>query len=138
MSRRGWVLFLAMSVIWGVPYLLIKVAVEEFPPVVVVFLRCVVGMVLLPFLLVRRYRNARMWWAIGGAALGVALPYLLFGAPGQQPYPVTSFLWYLVIGIGAVLAFSVIARNSTSTDYVALCACVLNFILFITHFLRKL
>ena len=26
MSRRGWVLFAAMSLIWGIPYLLIKVA----------------------------------------------------------------------------------------------------------------
>ena len=47
MSRRGWALFLAMSLIWGVPYLLIKVAVEEFSPVLVVFLRCVVGAALL-------------------------------------------------------------------------------------------
>ena len=54
MSRRGWVLFVAMSVIWGVPYLLIKVAVGEFSPVVVVFLRCVVGAaLLLPWTLAR-------------------------------------------------------------------------------------
>jgi drug/metabolite transporter (DMT)-like permease len=54
MSRRGWALFVAMSVIWGVPYLLIKVAVGEFSPVVVVFLRCVVGAaLLLPWTLAR-------------------------------------------------------------------------------------
>ena len=47
MSRRGWVLFVAMSVIWGIPYLLIKVAVGEFSPVVVVFARCVIGAALL-------------------------------------------------------------------------------------------
>ena len=47
MSRRGWVLFLAMSVIWGVPYLLIKVAVDEVSPVMLVFARCVVGAALL-------------------------------------------------------------------------------------------
>jgi drug/metabolite transporter (DMT)-like permease len=53
-SRRGWALFVAMSVIWGVPYLLIKVAVDDFSPVVVVFLRCAVGAVLLvPWTLVR-------------------------------------------------------------------------------------
>jgi drug/metabolite transporter (DMT)-like permease len=53
-SRRGWVLFVAMSVIWGVPYLLIKVAVGEFSPVVLVFLRCVVGAaLLLPWTLAR-------------------------------------------------------------------------------------
>ena len=54
MSRRGWALFVAMSVIWGVPYLLIKVAVGEFSPVVVVFLRCVIGAaLLLPWTLAR-------------------------------------------------------------------------------------
>jgi drug/metabolite transporter (DMT)-like permease len=46
-SRRGWVLFLAMSVIWGVPYLLIKVAVDEVSPAMLVFARCVVGAALL-------------------------------------------------------------------------------------------
>jgi len=53
-SRRGWVLFGALAVIWGVPYLLIKVAVEEFSPVTVVFLRCVIGAaLLLPWALAR-------------------------------------------------------------------------------------
>ncbi len=47
MSRRGWVLFVAMSVIWGVPYLLIKVAVGEVTPAMLVFVRCVVGAALL-------------------------------------------------------------------------------------------
>ena len=28
MTRRGWVLFGALSLIWGVPYLLIKIAVD--------------------------------------------------------------------------------------------------------------
>src|SRR4051794_17704852 len=36
-----------MSVIWGVPYLLIKVAVGEVTPVMLVFARCVVGAALL-------------------------------------------------------------------------------------------
>jgi drug/metabolite transporter (DMT)-like permease len=54
MSRRGWALFVALAVIWGVPYLLIKVAVEDFSPVVVVFGRCVIGAaLLLPWTLTR-------------------------------------------------------------------------------------
>jgi len=32
MTRRGWVLFGALSVIWGVPYLLIKIAVTVRTP----------------------------------------------------------------------------------------------------------
>lgn len=39
MSRRGWTLFLAMCVIWGVPYLLIKVAVAELAPSTLVLAR---------------------------------------------------------------------------------------------------
>ena len=32
MSKRGWVLFLMMAVIWGIPYLLIRVAVRSTEP----------------------------------------------------------------------------------------------------------
>jgi drug/metabolite transporter (DMT)-like permease len=46
-SRRGWALFLVMSVVWGMPYLLIKVAVGEVSPAMLVFVRCVIGAVLL-------------------------------------------------------------------------------------------
>jgi len=38
-SRRGSVLFAAMCVIWGVPYLLIRVAVRDLSPEAVVFFR---------------------------------------------------------------------------------------------------
>src|SRR5437763_913539 len=47
MSRRGWVLFAAMCVIWGIPYLLIRVAVREFTPPTVVFLRTAIAAALL-------------------------------------------------------------------------------------------
>ena len=49
MSRRGWLLFWALCVIWGIPYLLIKVAVAEISPSALVFLRTLLGAaVLLP------------------------------------------------------------------------------------------
>ena len=54
MSLRGWVLFAAMSVIWGIPYLLIKVAVEGVSVPVLVFARTAIGAaVLLPLALSR-------------------------------------------------------------------------------------
>ena len=81
MSRRGWVLFLAMSVIWGVPYLLIKVAVEETSPVVVVFVRCGVGAaVLLPLTLARgQVRTALRHWRplLAFTVLEMTAPWLL-------------------------------------------------------------
>ncbi len=39
MTRKGWLLFISMSVIWGIPYLFIKIAVRELDPSVVVFAR---------------------------------------------------------------------------------------------------
>ena len=46
-TRRGWSLFLALSVIWGIPYLLIRVAVGELTPASLVFLRTTIGALLL-------------------------------------------------------------------------------------------
>jgi drug/metabolite transporter (DMT)-like permease len=47
MSRRGWILFAAMAVIWGVPYLLIKIAVAELTPATLVLLRTTVAAAIL-------------------------------------------------------------------------------------------
>jgi drug/metabolite transporter (DMT)-like permease len=53
-SPRGWLLFAAMSVIWGIPYLLIKIAVEGVSAPVLVFARTAIGAaVLLPLALSR-------------------------------------------------------------------------------------
>jgi len=50
MTRRGWLLLGAMGFIWGVPYLLIKVAVAEVTPPMLVLARTAIGaVVLLPF-----------------------------------------------------------------------------------------
>ncbi|MEU5881036.1 DMT family transporter [Spirillospora sp. NPDC047279] len=53
MSRRGLVLFTLMCVLWGIPYLMIKVAVEGVSVPVLVFARCALGAVLLLPLAVR-------------------------------------------------------------------------------------
>jgi drug/metabolite transporter (DMT)-like permease len=64
MSRRGWVLFAAMCVIWGIPYLLIKVAVGELAPATLVLARTAIGAaLLLPVALVGgRMRGLRAAW----------------------------------------------------------------------------
>ncbi|MEV7344311.1 DMT family transporter [Streptomyces sp. NPDC093544] len=50
MTARGWLLFSLMGVLWGIPYLMIKVAVDGVSPSMVVFTRCVLGAaLLLPF-----------------------------------------------------------------------------------------
>jgi drug/metabolite transporter (DMT)-like permease len=47
MTRRGVLLFAAMCVIWGVPYLMIRVAVRELAPVTLVFFRTGIAALLL-------------------------------------------------------------------------------------------
>ncbi len=54
MSRRGWVLFTLVGVIWGVPYLLIKVADGGVSVPVLVFARTAIGALLLLPLAARR------------------------------------------------------------------------------------
>ncbi|HWG93083.1 MAG TPA: DMT family transporter [Mycobacteriales bacterium] len=64
MTRRGWLLFATMSLVWGVPYLLIKVAVEELSPPELVLLRCALAAALLLPLAAaqRRLRVPRPLW----------------------------------------------------------------------------
>jgi drug/metabolite transporter (DMT)-like permease len=64
-SRRAWLLFGALSAIWGVPYLLIRISVREVAPSTLIFFRTApVALVLLPLVayrgqlpgIVRRWR----------------------------------------------------------------------------------
>lgn len=49
MNRRAWFLFLVVSVLWGIPYFLIKVALEDLSPMLVVAGRvAIAALVLLP------------------------------------------------------------------------------------------
>jgi drug/metabolite transporter (DMT)-like permease len=87
MSRRAWVLFTAVSLLWGVPYLLIKVAVEELPPVTVVFTRVLLAaLVLWP--VAARGRAFRGLRALAPqlalvALLEITVPFLLISI-GEQ------------------------------------------------------
>ena len=54
MTRKGWLLFIMMSVLWGIPYLFIKIAVQELDPIVVVCARVgIAAVVLLPIAIQR-------------------------------------------------------------------------------------
>jgi len=67
-TRRGWFLFLFMGIIWGLPYMLIKVAVEDLPTPVVVFSRVALATaILLPIAIatgaLKRLRGHWRWVA---------------------------------------------------------------------------
>ena len=83
MTRRGWWLFAAMSVIWGIPYLLIKVAVTDVDPLVVALGRTLIGaLLLLPIALYRRALGPvfRRWKVLlVYTVIEISGPWLLLG-----------------------------------------------------------
>ncbi len=116
-DRRGWVLFGAMGLIWGVPYLFIKVAVEDLSPPVVVFGRTSIGA--LPILVVAaragalRPALAHWRWVLTFAALEMAGPWLLLTDAEQHlPSGLTGLLIACVPIVGAVAAFALGDRTA--------------------------
>jgi drug/metabolite transporter (DMT)-like permease len=104
MTRRGWLLFAAMSVFWGIPYLFIKIAVRELDPGVVVFARvAIAAAVLLPVAIRRnalRQVRAR-WLAVAAlACVQLAAPFLLISYGEQH---IASSLTSLLIAAEPIL-----------------------------------
>jgi len=109
MSRRGVLLFAAMCVIWGIPYLMIRVAVRELAPVTLVFLRtAIAALLLLPFALWRKELRALLphWRALLlYTGIEVALPwFLLAKAETKLSSSLTGLLIAAVPLVGAVVA----------------------------------
>ncbi|HZQ48824.1 MAG TPA: DMT family transporter [Candidatus Dormibacteraeota bacterium] len=88
MSRRALLLFAAMCVIWGIPYLFIRVAVHEMSPAVLVFSRTLLGAaILLPIALARReVLPALVRWRplLLFAALEIAIPWLALSSAEEH------------------------------------------------------
>jgi drug/metabolite transporter (DMT)-like permease len=91
MSRRAWLAFAAMSTIWGIPYLLIKVAIDHgAPPAVVSFARVVLAAaVLLALAAARRSLGSlrgHVRWIAAFAVVEIAIPFPLI-ALGEEHAP---------------------------------------------------
>jgi drug/metabolite transporter (DMT)-like permease len=109
-TRRAWLLFAAMCVIWGVPYLLIKVAVRDMSPVVLVFSRTALGaLILLPVAASRNQLRPllRLWKPLlAYTAVEVAIPWWLLSTAEQHlSSSLTGLLIAAVPLVGAVLAW---------------------------------
>ena len=108
MSRRGWALFLAMSLIWGTPYLMIRVAVRDLDPGVLVFARTApAALLLLPAAWRRglfRPLAGRWRWILAYTLVELALPWLcLSSAEVHLPSSLSSLLVATVPLVAAVL-----------------------------------
>jgi drug/metabolite transporter (DMT)-like permease len=86
-TRRGWALFGAMAVIWGIPYLLIKIAIGELTPASLVLLRTALGAtLLLPVAAARGWLAPLLpyWrWVLAYTVVEVSLPWFLL-ADGER------------------------------------------------------
>jgi drug/metabolite transporter (DMT)-like permease len=107
-TRRGALLFAAMCVIWGIPYLLIRVAVRELAPVTLVFLRTAIGALLLtPVAAVRgELRPLMRHWRplLAYTAVEVAIPWVLLArAETKLTSSLTGLLIAAVPLVGALI-----------------------------------
>src|SRR5262245_55771420 len=83
MTRRGLILFIVLGVLWGMPYLLIRIAVGTVDPLIVAGSRTFIGALLL--LPVALHRNAlwaaiRNWkWLLAFTLIEISVPWVLLG-----------------------------------------------------------
>jgi len=110
-TRRAAVLFLALGVAWGIPYLLIKVAVDEISPAQLVLARTgLAALILMPIALARgavRPLLPRWHWLLLFAAVEVAIPWVLLGsAETRLPSSTTGLLIAAVPLAGLAIAFA--------------------------------
>jgi len=104
-SRKGWLLFIALCVIWGMPYLFIRIAVRELPPPALVLLRTAPSaLLLLPFAfrggslrpLLTRWR-----WVLVYTVVELCLPWLLLAHAEER---ISSSLAGLLIATVPLIA----------------------------------
>lgn len=82
MSRKSYLLFLLVGFLWGIPYLLIRVAIRDFSPAFIIFIRLIIGAaILIPLALHEK--------SIKSALRG--FKYVLFYAGAEMIGP-----WFLI------------------------------------------
>jgi drug/metabolite transporter (DMT)-like permease len=115
MSKRGWLLFLAMAVIWGIPYLLIRVAVRHLDPGVLVLGRTLpAALMLLPLIASRGQLpllRKNLFWIATFGVVEFGLPWFLMSTSEKH---ITSSLTSLLIC--AVPLFAVVAQRVRRTE----------------------
>jgi drug/metabolite transporter (DMT)-like permease len=124
MTSRGWLLFSAMCVIWGIPYLLIKVAVEDVSPSMLVLGRTsIAALLLLPIAAARdELRPVLRRWRIVAvfAAIEIALPWVLLGwAETRISSSLTALLIAVTPLVGTAIAVAPGGRERLTLERAA-------------------
>lgn len=105
MSARAWALFVALGLVWGVPYLLIRIAVGDVDPLIVAFGRTFIGAgILLPLAIRRRELRPvlRSWpWLLAFTGVEIVAPWLLLGHAETQLTSATTGLLVAITPLAA-------------------------------------
>lgn len=119
MTRRAVILFIALGIAWGLPYLLIKVAVQELDPAMVVLGRCALGaLILLPLALTRRQVVVvlKRWRPLlAYTVIEIVIPWFFLSTAEQKlPSSTAGLLIAAVplVGVAVAVAFGRPARLS--------------------------
>ncbi|HVB00015.1 MAG TPA: DMT family transporter [Acidimicrobiales bacterium] len=109
MNRRSWVQFIVVGIVWGFPYLFIRIAIRDLAPETMIFFRCAITLVALLPLAMRQRRLdlvLRHWFAIVTyTIIEIAIPwYLLARAEARVPSSVAGLLIATVPIFGLILA----------------------------------
>jgi drug/metabolite transporter (DMT)-like permease len=100
-------LFLALGLLWGMPYLLIRIAVDAIDPLVVAVSRTLIGaLLLLPVALHRKELVAgfRKWrWLLAYTLIEISLPWLLLGHAETRLNSSTAGLLVAVVPLFAAV-----------------------------------
>ena len=104
MSRKAWIAFLAVSLIWGIPYLLIRIAVRHgVPPGTLAWARVVLAAALLLGLAWRAGTlgslRGRWKWLLAYAVAEISIPFPLIAAGEER---VSSSLAAIMITVTLV------------------------------------
>ncbi|MEN9692640.1 MAG: hypothetical protein RLZZ330_284 [Actinomycetota bacterium] len=108
MTRRGAILFTALSIIWGTPYLFIKYALEDFDPIFIVFARCAPTAVVLLIVVWRQNKlkpNWKFWkYCTLFAVMEMVFPWYFVTAAEQTVSSSLAGLMLAIVPIFAVIA----------------------------------
>jgi drug/metabolite transporter (DMT)-like permease len=107
MTKRGWMLFITLGLLWGMPYLLIRIAVSTVDPLVVAGTRTLIGaLLLLPVALGRNELAAgfREWrWLLAYTLIEINVPWLLLGHAETRLNSSTAGLLIAVVPLFAAI-----------------------------------
>jgi drug/metabolite transporter (DMT)-like permease len=119
MTRRALILFAALGIAWGIPYLFIKIAVTELDPAMLVLARAgLAAILLLPLAFARRqvFQVLRRWKPLlAYTAVEIIIPWYFLSSAEQKLPSSTAGLLLAAVPLAGVAIARIIGRPAKLT-----------------------